>query len=225
MLLLRFLFTPLARTDFSPGAPGGGGGGGGGGPAAGAAQGGGKVGDMLNGGGGMAGQGAGDGRSGPGGIDAGGMGGLGQGMMRGSQGQVESKVDGVDRGKRDSPHRYGLLGLLGVIRMTNPDLNMLALGTDLTTMGLDLNAPECLFTSFASPWAESPSLGKRPFTLPACYMQAVSHQNPHLLLPPLRCFRLPRAWRFLACIQLNRGPGIRALCLPLFASTYPGVFF
>lgn len=31
--------------------------------------------------------------------------------------------------------RYGLLGLLHVIRMTDPDLTMLALGTDLTSLG------------------------------------------------------------------------------------------
>ncbi|KAG0179506.1 hypothetical protein DFQ28_002736 [Apophysomyces sp. BC1034] len=37
---------------------------------------------------------------------------------------------------------YGLLGLLGVIRMTNPDRSMLALGSDLTTLGLDLNTAE-----------------------------------------------------------------------------------
>lgn len=37
---------------------------------------------------------------------------------------------------------YGLLGLLGVIRMTDPDRSMLALGSDLTTLGLDLNTAE-----------------------------------------------------------------------------------
>ena len=36
--------------------------------------------------------------------------------------------------------RWGLLGLLGVIRMTDADLNTLALGCDLTALGLDLNA-------------------------------------------------------------------------------------
>ena len=37
---------------------------------------------------------------------------------------------------------YGLLGLLGVIRMTDPDVTMLAVGTDLTTLGLNLNSTE-----------------------------------------------------------------------------------
>ena len=56
--------------------------------------------------------------------------------------------------------------------MTNPDLNTLALGTDLTTMGLDLNAPDCLFTTFSSPWANEPACQDRAFNLPACYMQS-----------------------------------------------------
>jgi CCR4-NOT transcription complex subunit 2 len=43
------------------------------------------------------------------------------------------------------PHRYGLLGLLHVIRMTEPDLTMLALGTDLTGLGLNLNSPDPLY--------------------------------------------------------------------------------
>lgn len=38
--------------------------------------------------------------------------------------------------------KYGLLGLLGVIRMTDPDLNTLALGSDLTTVGLNLDSAE-----------------------------------------------------------------------------------
>jgi len=44
--------------------------------------------------------------------------------------------------------RFGLLGLLDVIRMTDRDLNSLALGNDLTTFGLNLNSSECLYTNF-----------------------------------------------------------------------------
>ena len=51
--------------------------------------------------------------------------------------------------------RFGLLGLLGVIRMNNVDLTTLALGTDLTTLGLNLNSPDSLYKSFTSPWSES----------------------------------------------------------------------
>jgi CCR4-NOT transcription complex subunit 2 len=52
--------------------------------------------------------------------------------------------------------RFGLLGLLSVIRMTDPDLTTLALGTDLTTLGLNLNSPENLYKTFGSPWADQP---------------------------------------------------------------------
>jgi hypothetical protein len=37
---------------------------------------------------------------------------------------------------------FGLIGLLGVLRKTNPDRSVLALGSDLSSLGLDLNSPE-----------------------------------------------------------------------------------
>tara|TARA_R110002050_G_scaffold105356_3_gene215054 strand:+ start:202 stop:1473 length:1272 start_codon:yes stop_codon:yes gene_type:complete len=52
--------------------------------------------------------------------------------------------------------KFGLLGLLGVIRMTNNDLNTLALGLDLTTLGLNLNSPVCLYNNFSSPFDDKP---------------------------------------------------------------------
>jgi len=53
--------------------------------------------------------------------------------------------------------------------MTDPDLNTLALGTDLTTLGLNLNSPECLYATFASPFADSPSRRDPDYHLPLCY--------------------------------------------------------
>jgi CCR4-NOT transcription complex subunit 2 len=49
------------------------------------------------------------------------------------------------------------MGLLGVIRMTDNDLNTLSLGCDLTTLGLNLNTSDKLYNSFLSPWQEQPS--------------------------------------------------------------------
>ncbi|KAH7422924.1 hypothetical protein KP509_12G032000 [Ceratopteris richardii] len=72
--------------------------------------------------------------------------------------------------------RFGLLGLLNVIRMSNQDLTTLALGTDLTTLGLDLNTRDHLYKKFASPWAEGPAKGEPEFTLPQCYV----HEAPPL---------------------------------------------
>lgn len=82
--------------------------------------------------------------------------------------------------------RFGLLGLLSVIRMTDPDLNVLALGTDLTTLGLNLNSPEALYPSFASPWTDGTSLTRRyepEYYLPLCYYMQAPMQPPQLKLP------------------------------------------
>jgi len=77
--------------------------------------------------------------------------------------------------------KYGLLGLLDVIRMTNADLNTLALGSDLTTLGLNLNSSECLYSTFASPWAEAPTMREPQFSLPMCYyMQPPPLKTSHL---------------------------------------------
>merc|ERR1719197_949317 len=65
--------------------------------------------------------------------------------------------------------KYGLPGILKVIRMTDADLNTLALGMDLTILGLNLNSPECLYATFASPWADAPARKDPEYQLPPCY--------------------------------------------------------
>merc|ERR1712038_943358 len=67
--------------------------------------------------------------------------------------------------ERAAREKYGLLGILKVIRMTDPDLNTLALGMDLTTLGLNLNSPECLYATFASPWSDTPARKDPEFCL------------------------------------------------------------
>mmetsp|Transcript_31040 Transcript_31040/g.96037 ORF Transcript_31040/g.96037 Transcript_31040/m.96037 type:complete len:106 (+) Transcript_31040:1356-1673(+) len=65
--------------------------------------------------------------------------------------------------------------------MTNADLNTLALGSDLTTLGLNLNSAECLYATFASPWAEAPTTREPQFNLPMCYyMQPPPLKTSHL---------------------------------------------
>ncbi|KXS18309.1 hypothetical protein M427DRAFT_53705 [Gonapodya prolifera JEL478] len=69
-----------------------------------------------------------------------------------------------------SQDRYGLHGLLDVIRGTDPDQSALALGSDLTTLGLDLNSDGPLWSTFVSPFAPVPTTRPDPvFTLPPCY--------------------------------------------------------
>ncbi|KAM8892123.1 CCR4-NOT transcription complex subunit 2 isoform 1-T1 [Spinachia spinachia] len=54
--------------------------------------------------------------------------------------------------------QFGMIGLLTFIRAaeTDPGMVHLALGSDLTTLGLNLNSPQNLYPKFASPWASSP---------------------------------------------------------------------
>lgn len=51
-----------------------------------------------------------------------------------------------------------MVGLLTFIRAaeTDPNLVSLALGQDLTALGLNLNSPENLYQNFGGPWAETP---------------------------------------------------------------------
>ena len=56
---------------------------------------------------------------------------------------------------------YGLLGLLSVIRMTDADRNALALGSDLTMLGLNLGTVENIYSTFSSPWTDA-SKAKEP---------------------------------------------------------------
>ena len=94
-----------------------------------------------------------------------------------------------------SADRYGLLGLLSVIRMTDADLTTLALGTDLTSLGLALNSPEPVHRTFASPWADAPGRPDPDWSPPPCYLHtppplapgegaAAADEAPPLLTPP-----------------------------------------
>lgn len=68
-----------------------------------------------------------------------------------------------------SADQFGLLGLLSVIRMNDPDLTSLALGIDLTTLGLNLNSTDNLHKTFGSPWSNEPAKGEPQCTVPECY--------------------------------------------------------
>ncbi|XP_071744804.1 CCR4-NOT transcription complex subunit 2 isoform X7 [Lepeophtheirus salmonis] len=54
--------------------------------------------------------------------------------------------------------QFGMIGLLTFIRAaeTDPNLVSLALGAELTTLGLNLNSDVNLYPTFAGPWAETP---------------------------------------------------------------------
>ena len=68
------------------------------------------------------------------------------------------------------PDGYGILGLLSVIKLAGDrDLSVLALGTDLTSLGMALGSPEPLAGSFAHPYGDSPTAREPVYTLPPCY--------------------------------------------------------
>ncbi|CAJ0907882.1 4854_t:CDS:2, partial [Entrophospora sp. SA101] len=55
---------------------------------------------------------------------------------------------------------------------SDPDLNMLSLGSDLTSLGLNLNSPDPLYATFSSPWADNnQAIGfiEPEYHLPTCY--------------------------------------------------------
>lgn len=87
------------------------------------------------------------------------------------------------QGAQTVPDQYGMLGLLSIIKMVNPALTSLALGIDLTTLGLNLNSSETLHKKFASPWSDEPVRGEPEYGVPECYYTKPS--------PPLKvCFLL-----------------------------------
>ena len=63
---------------------------------------------------------------------------------------------------------YGLLGLLGVIRMTDADRNALALGSDLTLLGLNLNSNDQIYSTFSGPWSDNPATKEPQYQVPKC---------------------------------------------------------
>lgn len=118
---------------------------------------------------------------GVGGLRAAMLGGGPEAAAAGGTGQPASgSAAGLGAGS-SSPDRFGLLGLLPLIKMTDQDLTMLALGTDLTSLGLNLNSVENLHKTFVSPLADSPIKPEPSFELPACYSFVPQRLQPGYL--------------------------------------------
>lgn len=88
----------------------------------------------------------------------------------------------TERSKKYNRHKFGLLGILKIMRQTDPDLNMLSLGIDLTTLGLNLNHAESLYSSFASPFADDPTYKNDDFIKPKSYSNTLFQIRLSLLL-------------------------------------------
>ncbi|UYV68551.1 CNOT2 [Cordylochernes scorpioides] len=79
-----------------------------------------------------------------------------QGQKRGIQTSKDGRVTNIPSSM--VMDQFGMVGLLTFIRAaeTEPNLVSLALGNDLTTLGLNLNTPESLFPTFGGPWSDQP---------------------------------------------------------------------
>eukprot|EP01065_Artemidia_motanka_P031032 TRINITY_DN3722_c0_g1_i1.p2 TRINITY_DN3722_c0_g1~~TRINITY_DN3722_c0_g1_i1.p2 ORF type:complete len:306 (+),score=78.49 TRINITY_DN3722_c0_g1_i1:124-1041(+) len=89
--------------------------------------------------------------------------------------------------KNDPLCGYGMLGVLKIISRSSPDLNALALGYDLTSLGLSLNSPDYLYTNFCCPWRDEPTAVQPEFKLPQCYFMT----PPHLRFQMFQRFEKP----------------------------------
>ena len=73
------------------------------------------------------------------------------------------------QGTQATPDPYSLLGLLSLIRLKEPGPTALALGIDLTSLGLNLNSQDNLYKTFGSPWSNEPAKGEPDYQIPACF--------------------------------------------------------
>ncbi len=71
--------------------------------------------------------------------------------------------------------KYGLMGMLDMLRANDREANILALGTDLNSLGLNLNSGDFLYPSFSSPFDEGSGQASEPkYNIPPCYIMPIS---------------------------------------------------
>ena len=68
-----------------------------------------------------------------------------------------------------------------LLRLNDPDLTMLALGTDLTSLGLNLNSSENLHKHFVSTLSDTPIKPEPEYELPSCYRHQPQRLQPGYL--------------------------------------------
>ncbi|XP_064605985.1 CCR4-NOT transcription complex subunit 2-like isoform X2 [Liolophura sinensis] len=112
-------------------------------------------------------------------------------QKRGIQTHPDGRVSNIPSGM--VMDQFGIVGLLTFIRAAETEPNLVALspGIDLTTLGLNLNCPENLYSTFQSPWADSP-----------CRPQDIDFHVPSEYLTNM--FIREKVGDILAPIKLNR---------------------
>jgi len=110
----------------------------------------------------------------------------GPAVSMGSAGEGQGKAT-AEQLRSDPLNGFGMLGVLKIISKTSPDVNALALGYDLSSLGLSLNSPDYLYTNFCCPWRDEPASVQPEFRLPQCYFMT----PPHLRFQMFQRFELP----------------------------------
>ena len=69
--------------------------------------------------------------------------------------------------------RFGLVGLVSLMKTQNPDVALLTMGSNLQALGMNLDASDALSASFVTPWSQDPAAASKQvepaYQLPACY--------------------------------------------------------
>jgi len=69
--------------------------------------------------------------------------------------------------------RFGLVGLVSLLKTQDPDVAMLTMGNNLQSLGMNLDSTESLHPSFVMPWSQDQALASMQvepaYQLPSCY--------------------------------------------------------
>ena len=97
------------------------------------------------------------------------------------RGFVQGTQIGTGQENINKETRYGLMGIVDVIKGADRDLNFLFVGTDLKTFGVNVDAQDLLYSTFHNPFAE-PSSSDHQYTTPQSYLTPTpSLKNEHLV--------------------------------------------
>jgi len=96
----------------------------------------------------------------------------------------ENSISKEENEKTKEDNRYGMLGLLDIFKSPNADI--LVKGNDLKFLGFDFNSDEKFYSTFGSPFSNSPMINtKTNFKLPECYK---IQQKPYSALSKITRF-------------------------------------
>lgn len=66
----------------------------------------------------------------------------------------DSTSQPIDQVLASPADRFGLVGLVTLMKSQDPNMALLSMGTNLQALGLNLDATESLYPSFVTPWSQ-----------------------------------------------------------------------